>query len=56
MERINPQTIINIIKSAETFAYDDQKISKQNLGKCERCGYLSSQKICRSCTFVEALV
>ncbi|RDW70605.1 putative PP-loop ATPase superfamily protein [Aspergillus mulundensis] len=28
---------------------------KQVLGKCERCGYISSQKICHACTLLEGL-
>ncbi|KAL4907291.1 hypothetical protein BDW74DRAFT_148884 [Aspergillus multicolor] len=28
---------------------------KQVLGKCERCGYISSQKMCHACTLLEGL-
>lgn len=27
----------------------------QTMGQCERCGYLSSQKICKACTLLEGL-
>jgi len=30
-------------------------ITKQVLGKCERCGYLSSQAICQACVLLEGL-
>jgi len=28
---------------------------KQTMGECERCGYLSSQKICKACVLLEGL-
>ncbi|KAI0011477.1 adenine nucleotide alpha hydrolases-like protein [Xylariaceae sp. FL0662B] len=30
-------------------------ISKQKLGTCERCGYMSSQKLCQACMLLEGL-
>ena len=32
-----------------------KKHLKQEMGKCERCGYISSQKICKACTLLEGL-
>lgn len=32
-----------------------QKVVAQQAGKCERCGYLTSQKICKACTLLEGL-
>ncbi len=32
-----------------------KKLPKQNMGKCARCGYLSSQEICKACTLLEGL-
>jgi cytoplasmic tRNA 2-thiolation protein 1 len=29
--------------------------TKQTMGQCERCGYLSSQKICKACVLLEGL-
>jgi cytoplasmic tRNA 2-thiolation protein 1 len=29
--------------------------AKQTMGECERCGYLSSQKICKACVLLEGL-
>jgi cytoplasmic tRNA 2-thiolation protein 1 len=31
------------------------KVVKQTMGQCERCGYLSSQPICKACTLLEGL-
>ncbi|KAI9371512.1 ERG2 and Sigma1 receptor like protein-domain-containing protein [Aspergillus egyptiacus] len=30
-------------------------IKKQVLGKCERCGYISSQRVCHACSLLEGL-
>ncbi|EEP81738.1 VEG136 protein [Uncinocarpus reesii 1704] len=30
-------------------------VKVQTMGQCERCGYLSSQKICKACTLLEGL-
>ncbi|KAI4124963.1 MAG: hypothetical protein LQ347_005535 [Umbilicaria vellea] len=32
-----------------------RKMPKQEMGKCIRCGYLSSQSICKACTLLEGL-
>ena len=30
-------------------------VAKQVLGRCERCGYMSSQAICHACVLLEGL-
>ncbi|KIX97195.1 cytoplasmic tRNA 2-thiolation protein 1 [Fonsecaea multimorphosa CBS 102226] len=32
-----------------------RKVVKQVMGQCERCGYLSSQKVCKACSLLEGL-
>ncbi|KAH0841307.1 cytoplasmic tRNA 2-thiolation protein 1 [Fonsecaea monophora] len=32
-----------------------RKVVKQVMGQCERCGYLSSQQICKACSLLEGL-
>ena len=32
-----------------------RKNMKQEMGKCEKCGYISSQKICKACILLEGL-
>ncbi|KAI9726315.1 MAG: nucleotidyltransferase [Chrysothrix sp. TS-e1954] len=32
-----------------------RKVPQGQMGKCERCGYLSSQKICKACMLLEGL-
>ncbi|EDO19163.1 hypothetical protein Kpol_1050p20 [Vanderwaltozyma polyspora DSM 70294] len=62
-EAIRPSCIIDIIASGESFVLK-QKMGKQNKKKiityndgnrCERCGYLSSNKICKACMLLEGL-
>jgi cytoplasmic tRNA 2-thiolation protein 1 len=52
LERIKPSTIIDIIKSGESFLFEKEKEKKQILLNCEKCGYISSQKLCRACVFL----
>lgn len=35
--------------------FQPKSIKTQTMGKCERCGYLSSQKICKACSLLEGL-
>ena len=32
-----------------------RKMAKQIMGQCEKCGYLSSQKVCKACMLLEGL-
>ncbi|RMZ90618.1 hypothetical protein DV736_g2173, partial [Chaetothyriales sp. CBS 134916] len=32
-----------------------RKVTRQTMGQCERCGYLSSQKICKACVLLDGL-
>jgi len=34
---------------------DGRKLTRQVLGSCQRCGYMSSQEICKACTLLEGL-
>ncbi|APA08169.1 hypothetical protein SS1G_00144 [Sclerotinia sclerotiorum 1980 UF-70] len=34
---------------------DGRKLTKQTLGKCKKCGYMSSQEICKACVLLEGL-
>jgi cytoplasmic tRNA 2-thiolation protein 1 len=33
----------------------ERKLPRQTLGTCQRCGYMSSQAICKACTLLEGL-
>ncbi|KIW15631.1 cytoplasmic tRNA 2-thiolation protein 1 [Exophiala spinifera] len=52
--------ISQTLKSAATSTHDRKpkgrrKMVKQVMGRCEKCGYLSSQKICKACSLLEGL-
>ena len=63
LEAIRPSTILDIIHSGVTFlAQGTTKINKDvnSNGKyaivnCSKCGYMSSQRICKACTLLESL-
>ena len=40
---------------AKGAANTPRKIPQQKMGQCERCGYLSSQSICKACMLLEGL-
>lgn len=54
LERIRPRAILDIIRSGENFRISTStKMPEQ--GTCERCGYISSQKLCKACVLLEGL-
>ncbi|XP_042433469.1 cytoplasmic tRNA 2-thiolation protein 1-like isoform X1 [Zingiber officinale] len=54
LERIRPRAILDIIRSGENFRIaTSTKLPEQ--GICERCGYISSQKLCKACMLLEGL-
>ena len=63
MESIHPSCITDIIHSAETLEMfrESQKIveqpekPKKTLGKCIKCGYMSSHQICMACELLAKL-
>ncbi|KAI2788898.1 Cytoplasmic tRNA 2-thiolation protein 1 [Penicillium oxalicum] len=42
-------------QSTSTPGYQGKGVKKQTLGHCERCGYISSQRICKACTLLDGL-
>ncbi|URE16351.1 Cytoplasmic tRNA 2-thiolation protein [Musa troglodytarum] len=49
-----PRAILDIIRSGENFrTATSTKMPEQ--GTCERCGYISSQKLCKACLLLEGL-
>ncbi|KAF7721587.1 nucleotidyltransferase [Apophysomyces ossiformis] len=54
LESIRPSAIIDIIHSGEAFQVkSDVKIPSQQT--CERCGYMSSNTVCKACVLLEGL-
>ena len=42
-------------KNSSRKSAKDSPVARQKLGQCERCGYLSSQSICKACVLLEGL-
>jgi cytoplasmic tRNA 2-thiolation protein 1 len=53
LEAIRPSTILDIIYSGEAWELTSGK--KAGPGICERCGYMSSQMVCKACGLLEGL-
>jgi len=54
LESIRPSSILDIIKSAELLNFKAD-IKPMTTGACERCAYISSNKICKACVMLESL-
>ncbi|XP_065174330.1 cytoplasmic tRNA 2-thiolation protein 1 [Atheta coriaria] len=54
LEKMDPAVIMNIIQSGESLSVAETA-SLPKLTKCERCGYGSSQNICKACVLLEGL-
>lgn len=56
IESIRPSSIIDIIKSGDSLQLGcsaKEKLPEQR--KCSRCGYISSQEMCKACKILEGL-
>lgn len=56
LEALRPISIIDIIRSGEHFAFKDETVRQMaTRGTCSRCGYLSSNRLCKACVLLEGL-
>lgn len=56
IESIRPSSIIDIIKSGESIQLSTEaKIRIPEQTKCTKCGYISSQEVCKACIILEGL-
>lgn len=56
LEKVRPSAIIDIIHAGESMCFKEGKSIKQPLRMtCLKCGYLSSNKICKACALLEGL-
>ncbi|KXZ42617.1 hypothetical protein GPECTOR_130g578 [Gonium pectorale] len=56
LEAARPMAIIDVIRSAEDFVFaaaSEEKLPQPRT--CERCGYISSQPVCKACVLLEGL-
>ncbi|KHN82572.1 Cytoplasmic tRNA 2-thiolation protein 1 [Toxocara canis] len=52
--RTRPRAILDVIRSGEDLAIRGE-IALPDLTNCERCGYISSQKLCKACLLLDGL-
>ena len=53
-----PRAILDLIRSAEEFRFAEPAEGGARApvaGTCERCGYISSQAVCKACLLLEGL-
>ncbi|KAF9246871.1 hypothetical protein BU15DRAFT_84475 [Melanogaster broomeanus] len=56
LEAARPSAIIDIIHSGEAFEVrEDVKATQKPQQTCKRCGYMSSNDLCKACTLLEGL-
>jgi len=52
---VNGQRHDRIVEKPSNPGKKDKKVTRQTLGTCKRCGYMSSQDICKACMLLEGL-
>lgn len=56
LEKIRPSVILDIIHSGECLQVGGQQRGRLPLkGICERCGFISSQRVCKACILLQGL-
>lgn len=58
LESVRPTAILDVIHSAEQFTFPDPgsgEVSMPVQKKCERCSYITSQRLCKACVLTESL-
>ncbi|KIK42749.1 hypothetical protein CY34DRAFT_804579 [Suillus luteus UH-Slu-Lm8-n1] len=56
LEAARPSAIIDIIHSGEAFEVKEEiKAAQKAQQTCKRCGYMSSNDLCKACTLLEGL-
>ena len=54
LEKVRPSSILDIIHSGETLQVKDT-VKMPERRTCSRCGFVSSQEICKACIMLEGL-
>ncbi|EST09020.1 tRNA(Ile)-lysidine/2-thiocytidine synthase [Kalmanozyma brasiliensis GHG001] len=57
LESIRPSSIVDIIQSGQNLKISNvvKQSRKTELQDCQRCGYISSNKVCKACILLEGL-
>ncbi|EGT46934.1 hypothetical protein CAEBREN_25375 [Caenorhabditis brenneri] len=54
LEKVHPRAILDLIQSGEKVSVK-KEVEMPTLKICERCGYMTSQKLCKACLLIEGL-
>lgn len=54
-EKLRRDEEAKVRETSVTSTKSKRKVPKQQMGKCTRCGYLSSQAVCKACMLLEGL-
>ncbi|CCD62179.1 Cytoplasmic tRNA 2-thiolation protein 1 [Caenorhabditis elegans] len=54
LEKVHPRAILDLIRSGEKVSVK-KEVEMPTLKICERCGYMTSQKLCKACLLIEGL-
>ena len=61
LEAARPRAILDVVRSGELMRFPAEEAGRgkatmsQSLGACERCGFMSSQRLCKACILLEGL-
>ena len=56
LEKLRPSAIVDIIHAGEQMCFkDDVSVKMPTQMTCMKCGYMSSNKICKACALLEGL-
>ena len=55
LESTRPQAIVDIILSAEQIQIQSQPNKVITKNKCQSCGFMTSNKICKACILLSSL-
>lgn len=55
LEAIRPSAIIDVIHSGEQFSQKSHSTRQSEPSKCQQCGSITSQKICKTCVLLNGL-
>jgi cytoplasmic tRNA 2-thiolation protein 1 len=56
LEKVRPSAIIDIIHAGEQMRFKDEKVIRMpSQQTCIKCGYMSSNRICKACALLEGL-
>ncbi len=63
LERVQPTAVLDVVRSGEMFVVQSEKKQPsknkqgdhQSVRPCERCGEMTSQKLCQACALIDKL-